>query len=242
MLELKNICHSYVNKNNEKLVVFDNFNLTIEEGKTSVIIGPSGCGKTTLVNIIAGYIKPVDGKVVLNNKNVEYSGRDRIIINQENDIFEWLTVYENMKLVTKDENGIERYLKLADLYKFKNSYPKELSGGMKKRLSLARALVVNPDFIVMDEPFVSLDQRTKDNLHEELLEIFRKSRKTILLVTHDIEEAVYLSDDIYIFSHHPVEVVSKIENTLPTNRTSSIKTQSDFINIEEQIGIILRDK
>jgi len=241
MLKLKNICHSYVNKNNEKLVVFDNFNLIIEEGRISVIVGPSGCGKTTLVNIVAGYIKTVGGEIILKNKRVECPGRDRIIINQENDIFEWLTVYENMKLVTKDVVAIEKYLKLTDLHKFKNSYPKELSGGMKKRLSLARALVVDPDFIVMDEPFVSLDQYTKENLHDELLKIFRKSHKTILLVTHDIEEAVYLADDIYIFSHHPVEVIGKIKNTLPTNRTSSIRTQSDFVNIKEQIRRILKE-
>lgn len=241
MLELKNICHSYLNKDNKKLLVFDNFDLKIEEERISVIVGPSGCGKTTLVNIIAGYVQPISGEVILKNKKIKYPSNDRIIINQENDIFEWLTVYENIKLVTKNESAIEKYLKLTNLYEFKNSYPRELSGGMKKRLSLARALAVNPDFIIMDEPFVSLDQNIKETLHEELLLIFKKSKKTLLLITHDIEEAVYLADDIYIFSHPPVKIISKIKNTFSKNTEHMSKVQSEFVNTKKQIEQILKE-
>jgi len=235
MLELKNIYHYYLNKQNEKLLIFNNFNIKINKGAVSAMVGPSGCGKTTLVNIIAGYIKPIMGEVLVNNKIINCPGEDRIVINQEDDLFGWMTVYENIKLMVKSEEIIEKFLNLTNLLKFKNLYPNELSGGMKKRLSFARALVVNPEFIIMDEPFGSLDYQIKQKLHEELLNIVKASNKTVLLVTHDIEEAIFLSERIIILSKEPAEIKQEIVVPFSYPRRIELKDSIDFINLKRKI-------
>jgi len=238
MLELKNIYHYYLNKQNEKLLIFNNFNIKINKGAVSAMVGPSGCGKTTLVNIIAGYIKPIMGEVLVNNKIINYPGKDRIVINQEDDLFGWMTVYENMKLVIKGDEIIEKFLNLTNLLKFKNLYPSELSGGMKKRLSFARALAVDPEFIIMDEPFGSLDYRIKQKLHEELLNIVKASNKTVLLVTHDIEEAIFLSERIIILSKEPAEIKQEIVVPFSYPRRIELKDSIDFINLKRKIKLV----
>lgn len=236
MLKLVNICHFYKNKKNDKFLIFNNLNLNIKNNSFTSILGPSGCGKTTLVNMIAGYIKPVGGKVILKNKLITKPGKNRIIINQEDDLFQWLTVYENMHLITKNEYDIEKYLKMTGLYEYKHSYPGELSGGMKKRLSLARALVVHPDFIVMDEPFASLDKQTKENLHIELLKLFKLSKMTVLLVTHDIEEAIFLSDQILLLGGNPTSVLKEYDTSLIQQYNKSSEHSSQFNTIRLKIN------
>ena len=238
MLELKNIYHYYLNKQNEKLLIFNNFNIKINKGAVSAMVGPSGCGKTTLVNIIAGYIKPIMGEVLVNNKIINYPGKDRIVINQEDDLFGWMTVYENMKLVVKGDEIIEKFLNLTNLLKFKNLYPSELSGGMKKRLSFARALAVDPEFIIMDEPFGSLDYRIKQKLHEELLNIVKASNKTVLLVTHDIEEAIFLSERIIILSKELAEIRQEIIVPFDYPRKIELKDSIDFLNLKRKIKLV----
>lgn len=238
MLELKNINHYYLNKRNEKLLIFNNFNIEINKGAVSTIVGPSGCGKTTLVNIIAGYIKPIMGEVLVNNKIINYPGKDRIVVNQEDDLFNWMTVYENMKLVVNDDKIIEKFLDLTNLLDFKNLYPNQLSGGMKKRLSFIRALAVNPEFIIMDEPFSSLDYQIKQKLHEELLNIVKASDKTVLLVTHDIEEAIFLSDRIMILGKEPAEIKQEIIVPFSYPRRVELKNSTDFLNLRSRIKLI----
>jgi len=238
MLELKNIYHYYLNKQNEKLLIFNNFNIKINKGAISAIVGPSGCGKTTLVNIIAGYIKPIMGEILVNNQIINYPGKDRIVINQEDDLFGWMTVYENMKLVIKGDEIIEKFLNLTNLLKFKNLYPSELSGGMKKRLSFARALAVDPEFIIMDEPFGSLDYRIKQKLHEELLNIVKASNKTVLLVTHDIEEAIFLSERIIILSKELAEIRQEIIVPFDYPRKIELKDSIDFLNLKRKIKLV----
>lgn len=236
MLKLVNICHYYKNKKNDKFLIFNNLNLNIKNNSFTSILGSSGCGKTTLVNMIAGYIKPVSGKVILKNKLITKPGRDRIIINQEDDLFQWLTVYENMHLITKNDYDIEKYLKMTNLYEYKHSYPGELSGGMKKRLSLARALAIHPDFIVMDEPFASLDKQTKENLHIELLKLFKHSKMTVLLVTHDIEEAIFLSERILLLGGNPTSVLNEFDTSFIQQRNESLKYSSQFNTIRLKIN------
>jgi len=238
MLELKNISHYYLNKQKEKLLIFNNFNIKINKGAISAIVGPSGCGKTTLVNIIAGYIKPIMGEILVNNQIINYPGKDRIVINQEDDLFGWMTVYENMKLVIKGDEIIEKFLNLTNLLKFKNLYPSELSGGMKKRLSFARALAVDPEFIIMDEPFGSLDYRIKQKLHEELLNIVKASNKTVLLVTHDIEEAIFLSERIIILSKELAEIRQEIIVPFDYPRKIELKDSIDFLNLKRKIKLV----
>ena len=201
-------------------------------------MGPSGCGKTTLVNIIAGYIKPIMGEILVNNQIINYPGKDRIVINQEDDLFGWMTVYENMKLVIKGDEIIEKFLNLTNLLKFKNLYPSELSGGMKKRLSFARALAVDPEFIIMDEPFGSLDYRIKQKLHEELLNIVKASNKTVLLVTHDIEEAIFLSERIIILSKELAEIRQEIIVPFDYPRKIELKDSIDFLNLKRKIKLV----
>jgi len=191
-----------------------------------------------LVNIIAGYIKPIMGEILVNNQIINYPGKDRIVINQEDDLFGWMTVYENMKLVVKGDEIIEKFLNLTNLLKFKNLYPSELSGGMKKRLSFARALAVDPEFIIMDEPFGSLDYRIKQKLHEELLNIVKASNKTVLLVTHDIEEAIFLSERIIILSKELAEIRQEIIVPFDYPRKIELKDSIDFLNLKRKIKLV----
>lgn len=201
MLVLKKINHSYKKK------ILSNISFNIKENEFVSLIGPSGCGKTTLVNIIAGYIEPSKGGVFMRGREVRKPGRDRMVINQENDLFKWMTVLENMELVSSDRKKINRLLDVCGLLKFKNYFPNKLSGGMKKRLSLARVLASGCDFIIMDEPFSSQDINTKNKLYIELLEIVKSENKTILLVTHDIKEALLLSDRIIVMGKEPTKII-----------------------------------
>lgn len=236
MLELKNISHHYKNQSRDiKISVLENINLLINEGEFVSLVGKSGCGKTTLINIIAGYIQPVGGSIFVNGEKVIAPGKDRIVINQAHDLFDWMTVYQNMSLVSKNDSDINKYLSMTGLSEFVDAYPYELSGGMKKRLSLARALVTDPKFIIMDEPFNSLDYQLKEKLQEELLDIVRKSKKTILFVTHDIEEAVFLSDRVIVLSGKPTQIKKELIVSLPNGRDISVRDSIDFIRLKNII-------
>jgi len=161
MLKVKNISHDF---NDKKAVIpaLKNIDFTVAEKEFVSIIGPSGCGKTTLLNIIAGYIQPTEGHVVIHGKSTSHPGRDRIVINQENDLFDWMTVSENIRFGIDDTvKNIDHLISLAHLNGFDAAYPAHLSGGMKKRASLARALAIDPRLLLMDEPFGSLDYQTK---------------------------------------------------------------------------------
>jgi len=235
MLELKNISHTFANKTKENKVLAG-INLKIKKGEFASLIGPSGCGKTTLVNIIAGYLKPAIGEISLNKKRILKPGIDRIVINQENDLFEWMTVFDHLKLATNNLDKIQKLLKLTNLEAYKNFYPAKLSGGMKKRLSLARALASDPEFIIMDEPFSSQDINTKNKLHKELLDIARESNKTILLVTHDLEEAIFLSDRIIVLGGSPAKIVG--EHKVPFERAANknIKERIEYNELRSQLA------
>ncbi len=239
MLKIKNIYHFYLNNDGNKIVVFNGLNLEIKEKEIVSIVGPSGCGKTTLVNIVAGYIKPINGEVLINNKSITGPGRDRIVINQGDDLFEWMTVADNIRLVTKDksEDNVNKYIKLAHLGDFKNAYPKELSGGMKKKLSLVRALAAEPEFIIMDEPFASLDYQAKEELYEEFLNIVKFSDKTVLLVTHDIEEAIFLSNRVVVFFGTPTLIKQEVMIPFPYPRDKNIKELNDFKELKIKIRL-----
>lgn len=229
MLKLNNITFAYGNRNNNKVdPLLSNFNLEIFNGEFLSLVGPSGCGKTTLVNIIAGYLKPLSGNIIIDKKIVLSPGKDRVVINQENDLFEWMTVLGNMKIVSRDKALIKKSLQLTHLLDFVNYYPGQLSGGMKKRLSLARALAANPKFIIMDEPFGSLDNQIKEELHEEVLKIVKQSGKTILLVTHDFDEAIFLSDRILLLSEKPVTIKQEIKIPFNHPRRASLKDTVEF--------------
>lgn len=233
LIVVNGICYSYVQ--NKKVKILNDLNFEIEKGEFVSVLGRSGCGKTTLTNIIAGYIKPTSGEILINNTIVNKPGKNRIVVNQENDLFGWMTVRENMRLVSKNEENINKYLKLVGLGHIEQDFPNSLSGGMKKRLSLARALVVNPEFLILDEPFSSLDYSTKQSLHVELAKLFTTTKKTILLVTHTIEEAIFLSDRIIILGGKPTSIIKIIKVDFSRPRKLSIKKTKKFNNLKNVI-------
>jgi NitT/TauT family transport system ATP-binding protein len=200
------------------VTAIENVSLSIEEGQFVCFVGPSGCGKSTLLNIMAGLDMPTEGEVVLNGRLVKETGPDRIMVFQENALFPWLNVIENVEfglrmagVEKKKRNEIAmRYLDMMQLTKFAEAFTYQLSGGMKQRVAIARALVMDPEVLLMDEPFAGLDSQTRDLLLVELQLIWAKTRKTIVFVTHNIIESVCLGDKVVIFTSRPGKVKKEI--------------------------------
>ncbi len=221
-LELRNISKTFsVNGykgERKKVLAIDNVNLSIEEGQFVCFVGPSGCGKSTLLNIIAGLEKPSSGKMILNGRQIFETGPDRIMVFQENALFPWLSVIDNVEFglkMAKVEKEKRRkiaihYLEMMDLTKFAKSYIHQLSGGMKQRVAIARALSMDPDILLMDEPFAALDSQTRDLLLVELQLIWARTRKTIIFVTHNISESICLGDKVVVFTKRPAAVKKEI--------------------------------
>lgn len=245
-LELKNICKTYKSKIGN-IKVLDNINLHIENGEFVCILGPSGCGKTTLINIIAGFEEKTSGEMFLNNKEIRGIDTNRVMMFQEAALFPWLKVIDNVEFGMKMK-GIKsnyrkaralEYLKMVNLLKFQNYYIHELSGGMRQRVALARSLAMDSELLLMDEPFSALDEETRRNLHLELLKIWEESGKTILFVTHNIEEAIMLADTIYIISTYSGVIKKKIE--LSENRSE--RKNSEYLDrIADEIREELRSE
>ena len=236
MIKISNLSFSYPAGNCLKQKpVLAGINFEIKTGEFVSILGRSGCGKTTLVNILAGYLPAKTGQVLINNIEVKKPGKSRIVVNQENDLFKWLSVWENMKIVNHDEKNINKYLKFVSLDDVKQYFPNHLSGGMKKRLSLARALAVNPDFLVLDEPFESLDHHLREELHLELDRIFSLTKKTTLLVTHNIDEAIFLSDRIIVLGGQPTSIVNQLNIDFSHPRRLVIKNTKKFTEYKNRL-------
>ncbi len=201
------------------IAVLESIDLEVFRGEFVCIVGPSGCGKSTLLNIIAGFLRPTVGKVLVNGTQVAGPDPQRIFVFQENGIFPWLTVEENIGFglhqLSPPEKApiVQRYIEMVGLTKFEKLYPRELSGGMRQRVEIARALAANPDIIYMDEPFGALDFLTRLKMRSDLTRIWQEERKTILFVTHDIEESVQLADRVIVLSPRP----GKIQKDLPVD-------------------------
>jgi ABC-type nitrate/sulfonate/bicarbonate transport system ATPase subunit len=201
-----------INMNFGNVNVLDDVNLDVAEGEFLCLLGPSGCGKSTLLNIAGGFLQPATGEVTIDGERVSGPDPRRIFVFQERGVFPWLTVEENIafglfRLSEKEKNErVAHYVAMVGLRGFETSYPRELSGGMKQRLEVARALAVNPDVLYLDEPFGALDSITRLQMRRELLRIWHAERKTILFVTHDIEESVQLADRVVVLSARPGRV------------------------------------
>jgi len=227
-----------------KVPVLQNVDLEVGEGEFVCLLGPSGCGKSTLLNIVAGFISPTGGQVLIDNEAVGGPDPRRIFVFQERGVFPWLTVEGNIafglfKLDQKErEERIAHYIKLVGLRGFEKAYPQELSGGMKQRLEVARALSVNPDVLFLDEPFGALDSITRLIMRGELLRIWEAERKTIVFVTHDIDEAVQLADRVIVMSARPAKIqrIVDIDIAHPRDISSSRYLQLRD-SIFEQIGM-----
>jgi NitT/TauT family transport system ATP-binding protein len=224
-LEAKNIV-KYFRHDDYQLKALDGVNLKVEAGDFVCLIGPSGCGKSTFLRIVAGLEVPDEGEILFDGKPVTETGPDRILVFQEGALFPWLKVSDNVEFglkmagVPKDERSeiSERYLDMMQLTKFANSYTYQLSTGMKQRVSIARALAMDPDVLLMDEPFASLDAQTRDLLLVEMQLIWKKTKKTILFVTHNVAEAVVLGNKVAIFSNRPSSVKKEMSVDFPRPR------------------------
>ena len=207
--------------------VLRNVDLDVREGEFVSILGPSGCGKSTLLNIVAGFIKPTEGVVTIDGIPVDEPNPKRIFVFQERGVFPWLTVEQNIGFglfrlsEEQKRERIAHYVQLVGLQGFEKSYPRELSGGMKQRLEVARALAVNPDVLYLDEPFGALDSITRLQMRRELLRIWEAEKKTILFVTHDIEESVQLADRVVVMSQRPAHIQRVIDVDIPHPRDLS---------------------
>lgn len=214
-----------------ELTALEDVSFSVEDGEFVCVIGPSGCGKTTLLRIIAGLMPPTDGDVILDNKKIQGPGRDRGFVLQEYVLFPWRSVEKNIEFglelrgVDKEERAelVRRYVDMVKLRGFEYVYPKELSGGMQQRVAIARALVNDPKIILMDEPFGALDAQTRNLMQEELLRIWGRAGKTIVFVTHNVDEAVFLADRIVVLTARPAKVKQIVSVAVPRPRNRTEK-------------------
>jgi ABC-type nitrate/sulfonate/bicarbonate transport system ATPase subunit len=207
-------------------VVFENINLEFEEGELVCILGPSGCGKTTMLRIIAGFEKASSGNVIINETPVTGPSSDHIFVFQHNALLPWFTVWENVELglrhvkdETKKKESIQEYISMVELEGFEDNYPYQLSGGMQRRAELARALAAEPDTLFMDEPFSGLDFLTHMKMREEVVNMHQYIGKTVVIVTHDIDDALIMGDRIVVMSGRPayVKLTRKLDYSRPRN-------------------------
>lgn len=212
-LVVENVSKNFITEHGQ-FQTLNQINITFKPGEFVCLLGPSGCGKSTLLNIIAGLETTTGGRVLLNGKEITGAGPDRAVMFQEPALFPWLKVLDNVEFGMKTagvpkverRERAEKYLKMVHLSRFKNSYIHELSGGMKQRVALARALTLDSEVLLMDEPFAALDSQTKNILQQELQHIWWETKKTIVFVTHNVEEAVLLADRVIVMSANPGQV------------------------------------
>ncbi len=222
---LRRVHKSFAQKG-QRVQVLHDVNFGVEQGEFICVIGPSGCGKSTLISLIAGLEFPDTGEVFVDSKKMEGPSRDRLVVFQEAALFPWLTVLENVEFGLKI-SGVPQQekrtraleaIKMVHLARFVNAHPHQLSGGMRQRAAIARALVINPSILLMDEPFAALDAQTRQMLQEELQEIWQKTKKTILFVTHNVREATFLSDRVFEMTARPGTIKNEYPIHIPRPR------------------------
>ncbi len=237
MLKTESLSKTFKNASEPAL---SDINLEIKDGEFVCIVGPSGCGKSTLLNLIAGLETPTEGRIVLDGKEVKGPGADRVVMFQEPALYPWLNVIDNVKFGMKlagiskaeREKRAEKYLKMVHLWDFKEYAIHELSGGMKQRTALARALTMDSKIMLMDEPFSALDKQTINKLRAELEAIWEETGRTIIYVTHSVEEALYFADRIFILADRPGVVKSIVEIDLPRPRQLD---SEEFVDIRKHL-------
>jgi NitT/TauT family transport system ATP-binding protein len=239
ILSIKNLTKSFPKDGGEMLAIED-LSLEVKDGELICLLGPSGCGKTTILKIVAGLQPATSGSLLLNGAEITGPGSDRGMVFQEFGLFPWRTVKKNIEfgLEVQGKNEEEKesisrqYIELVGLTGFENSHPNQLSGGMKQRVGIARALASNPAILLMDEPFGALDAQTRNQMQKELLRIWQETKKTVLFVTHSVDEAVFLADRIVVLSARPGRIKHIYEITLPRPRD---RASQEFINLRKTI-------
>jgi len=224
-VELKGV-HKFFGDNGGNRAALEDIDLKVQDGEMVVLLGPTGCGKSTLIHLIAGLQKPERGTVRVDGKDVPGPSQERVVMFQDSALFPWMNVLQNVEfglrmVGTGPDERRERamkYLKIVHLSRFVKAFPHELSGGMRQRVALARALVINPQILLMDEPFAALDAQTRNLLLIELEDIWRKTKKTIILVTHNVREATFLADRVYEMSAPPGRIIGEYPIKVPRPR------------------------
>lgn len=246
-LEISRLHKQFLTKKGA-IVALKDINLHVETGEFICVVGASGSGKSTLLRLIAGLDLPTSGTITVDNQIITGPGADRGMVFQKYTLYPWMTVQKNVEFGLKllKVSAQERketasyYLNIVGLANFAKSLPKELSGGMKQRVAIARALATNPKILLMDEPFGALDIQTKETMQQFLLEIWRKTDCTILMITHDVREAVFLSQRVYVLSTRPGTVKQEFKIELPSDRNYQIKRQPIFHQQADEITDLLR--
>jgi NitT/TauT family transport system ATP-binding protein len=250
-LEAIGLRHEYYQpRTGGRLLALDNVNLKVEDGEFVTIVGPSGCGKTTFINLADGLLKPTAGKLSIDGKQVTGPGIDRGMVFQDSCLMPWRTVIKNV-LFGLECQGLDnadgqararKFIKLVGLEGFEEHYPHELSGGMQQRCNLARALTVDPKILIMDEPFAALDAQTREIMQLELLRIWREAAKTVLFITHQINEAIYLADRVIVFGARPGRVKETIKIDIPRPRELAVKREKKFLEYEDHLWTLIEEE
>jgi NitT/TauT family transport system ATP-binding protein len=251
-LELRGVCLEHHNDRTKTILpVLRDINLHVHEGELVCIVGPSGCGKTTLLNAVDGLIRTTAGSILVDGKAINRPGPDRAMVFQHDSLFPWRTVVENVMYGLDLQGELaklerrNRALALVDLVGlggFADHYPHELSGGMRQRVNIARALVMAPQLLLLDEPFAALDAQTREFMQVELLKILGRSRTTALFITHQINEAVFLSNRVVVMSARPARIKEIIDIDLPPGRTLAMKHDAKFLALEQRIWRLIEEE
>ncbi|MFZ5824808.1 MAG: ABC transporter ATP-binding protein [Bacillota bacterium] len=247
---LKGIEQTFVSRNQGVIRALDQVDLEIGEKEFVCVLGPSGCGKSTLLNVIAGFLTPTAGTALVDGQPVRAPGPDRGVIFQEPNLFPWLTALENVTFGPRMRHvpastympAAMEALRLVGLEGFEQHLPKKLSGGMRQRVALARVLVADPQVLLMDEPFGALDAQTRTIMQELLQTIWERDHKTVLFITHDIEEAIFLADRVVVMTARPGRIKREVKVSLPRPRTLDMITWPEFVELKRELLQLIREE
>ncbi|WP_394199232.1 ABC transporter ATP-binding protein [Litoreibacter albidus] len=242
-----NLTHTFGKDSASPLTVLDGINLKLETGSFNAIVGTSGCGKSTLLKMMAGLFDPSDGQMTLDGEVIQGTNRRRGMVFQQDAVFPWMTVARNVSYgprlrgASREEQAEieEKWIRMVGLSGFENRWPRELSGGMRKRVDIGRVYANDPDVLLMDEPFGALDAQTKERMQSDLLDTWSATRKTVVFVTHDLEEAIFLADKIIVMSARPGRVHHIEEVSLPRPRTNEMRMTDEFLAIKRRLWAML---
>jgi NitT/TauT family transport system ATP-binding protein len=241
----------YNERTRQALRVLDGIDLTVGDGELVSIVGPSGCGKTTFLNAVDGLVRASGGEIRLDGRVVDRPGPDRAFVFQHDSLFPWRTVAQNVgyglelqgRLGRQEiRERVQRLIELVGLKGFEQHFPHELSGGMRQRVNIARALAVEPELLLLDEPFAALDAQTREFMQAELMKILARAKATALFITHQISEAIFLSNRIVVFSARPARIKDIVAVDLPTARTLDMKHLPEFVALEQRIWRLIEEE
>jgi NitT/TauT family transport system ATP-binding protein len=249
-LKLDSVTLRFFPKSGAPVLALDDVSLEVADQEFAVIVGPSGCGKSSLLRLVAGLVEPTSGLITLDGTPVTRPGKDRGMVFQSYTLFPWLTVRDNVEFglriggipAEKRKHISDHFISEVGLEGFEKSYPKQLSGGMMQRVALARALANDPEILLMDEPFGALDSQTRSLMQELLLQIWEHSHKTVLFITHDIDEAILLGDRVHVMTARPGRIKEMVEIDLARPRQVDLLTSPEFIAIKRRIMALIHDE